>query len=76
MHRGAWRATVQGVAKSRTQLSNFTFTFIHKVMYVRYNFPGGSDSKAYVRYTKMNSIASLRSINGKIDHLGIYKNKF
>lgn len=34
------------------------------------------DSKAYVRYTKMNSIASLRSINGKIDHLGIYKNKF
>ena len=45
-------------------------------MYVRYNFPGGSDSKAYVRYTKMNSIASLRSINGKIDHLGIYKNKF
>ena len=27
MVRGAWRATVHGVAKSRTQLSNFTFTF-------------------------------------------------
>jgi len=28
MERGAWWATVHGVAKSRTQLSNFTFTFI------------------------------------------------
>ena len=27
MDRGAWRATVHGVAKSRTQLSHFTFTF-------------------------------------------------
>ena len=27
MDRGAWRATVHGVTKSRTQLSNFTFTF-------------------------------------------------
>ena len=25
--RGAWRATVHGVAKSRTRLSDFTFTF-------------------------------------------------
>ena len=28
--RGAWRATVQGVAKSRTQLSNFHFTSLHR----------------------------------------------
>ena len=27
MDRGAWRATVHGVAKSWTRLSNFTFTF-------------------------------------------------
>ena len=27
MDGGAWRATVQGVAKSRTRLSDFTFTF-------------------------------------------------
>ena len=27
MDRGAWWATVHGVMKSRTQLSNFTFTF-------------------------------------------------
>ena len=27
MGRGAWRATVQGVTKSRTRLSDFTFTF-------------------------------------------------
>ena len=26
MHRGAWQATVHGVAKSRTRLSDFTFT--------------------------------------------------
>ena len=27
MHGGAWQATVHGVAKSQTQLSDFTFTF-------------------------------------------------
>ena len=27
MDRGAWQASVQGVTKSRTQLSDFTFTF-------------------------------------------------
>ena len=27
MDRGAWWATVHGVAKSRTQLNDFTFTF-------------------------------------------------
>ena len=27
MNRGAWQATVHGVAKSRTLLSDFTFTF-------------------------------------------------
>ena len=28
MDRGAWQATVHGVTKSQTQLSNFTFTFL------------------------------------------------
>ena len=27
MDKGAWRATVHGVARSRTRLSDFTFTF-------------------------------------------------
>ena len=27
MDRGAWKAAVQGVARSQTRLSNFTFTF-------------------------------------------------
>ena len=27
MNRGAWQATVHGVAKSRTRLSDFPFTF-------------------------------------------------
>ena len=30
MDRRAWKATVYGVAKSRTQLSDFTFTFLFK----------------------------------------------
>ena len=29
MYGGAWWASVHGVAKSRTQLSDFTFTFMH-----------------------------------------------
>ena len=29
MDRGAWQAAVCGVAKSRTRLSDFTFTFMH-----------------------------------------------
>ena len=29
MDGGAWQATVRGVTKSRTRLSNFTFTFMH-----------------------------------------------
>ena len=28
MDRGAWQATVHGVAKSRTRLSDFTFTIV------------------------------------------------
>ena len=35
MDLGAWQATIHGVAKTWTQLSDFTFTF-----------PGGSDGKA------------------------------
>ena len=41
MDRGAWRPTVHGVEKSRTQLSDFTYTFtldILKVCYVFYIF--------------------------------------
>ena len=40
MDGGAWRATVHGVTKSRTRLSDFTFTFMANT-----GFPGGSDSK-------------------------------
>src|SRR5574341_1377791 len=29
MDREAWRAAIHGVANSRTQLSDFTFTFVH-----------------------------------------------
>ena len=42
MDRGAWWATVHGVSKSQTQLSDFT----HSLTIILRNFPGGSDSKA------------------------------
>ena len=36
MYRGAWQVTVHGVAKSQTQLSDFTFTFFHFIIYGLY----------------------------------------
>ena len=41
MDRGAWQVTVHGVAKSRTQLSDFTFTF-------KSYFPDSSNGKESV----------------------------
>ena len=32
MDRGAWKAAVHGVTKSRTRLSDFTFTFHFQVL--------------------------------------------
>ena len=41
MERGAWWATIHGVAKSRTRLSDFTFTFLSLIM-------GFIDTKTWV----------------------------
>ena len=38
MDGGAWRATVHGAAKSRTRLSDFTFTFLKANSFTE---PGG-----------------------------------
>ena len=55
MDGGAWWATVHGVAKSWTRLSDFTFTF-----------PGGSDGKASV-YNEgdLGSIPGLGRFHGE-----------
>jgi len=47
MDRGAWRATVHGVTKSQTQLSDYHFQKGYKLVMFRYTlgFSGGSDSK-------------------------------
>ena len=37
MEGGTWWATVHGVPKSRTQLSDLTFTFIYTYLYMRIN---------------------------------------
>ena len=34
MDKGAWQATVHGVAKSRTRLSDFTFTYYELTFYI------------------------------------------
>ena len=41
MDRGAWLATVHGVAKSQTQLSNFTLTSGKNVIIVHSGYPWG-----------------------------------
>ena len=38
MDRGAWQATVHGVAKSQTQISNFTFTLTNLNFKINYPF--------------------------------------
>ena len=41
--RRAWPATVHGVGKSQTRLSNYTFTFkLHTFKVYVWDFPGGS----------------------------------
>ena len=47
MDGGAWWAIVHGVAKSRTRLSDFTFTFTlcHKYLAKLLGFPGGGSGK-------------------------------
>ena len=42
MDGGAWQATVHGVAKSQTRLSNFSFTFTFTLYLIQKGFPGGS----------------------------------
>ena len=45
MDRGAWRATIHGVAKSRTLLSDFTHTHTHTHTHIILGFPCGSAGK-------------------------------
>ena len=42
MDRGAWQAAVHGVAKSRTRLSDFTFTFLQNLSKLFKNIFGGT----------------------------------
>ena len=45
MDRGAWRAAAHGVAKSRTRLSDFTFTLLGRVSLGEdKKCPGGGDA--------------------------------
>ena len=58
MEEGAWWATVHGVAKSRTRLSNFSYA-------VSWGFPVGSDSKeSACNVEDLSSIPGLRRSPG------------
>ena len=55
MDREAWHAAIHGVAKSRTRLSNFTFTFKKDMARVNVNTLGISELK-WTRMGKFNSV--------------------
>ena len=58
---GTWLATVHGVAKSRTRLSDFTHLWGSKMYIENWIFPGGSDGKApaYNAYRVGDGVQSL-----------------
>ena len=47
MDRGAWQATVYGVAKSQTRVSNFTFTFYKEVLFMKKNLKAHIQKKLF-----------------------------
>ena len=77
MDRGAWWATVHGVAKSGTWLSNFTFTFKSKR-------PGSKGCIVYnymhMTFWKRQSYRNIEQINGYQELKGevsfVYYNRF
>ena len=57
MDRGAWQTTVYGVAKSRTQLSDFTFTFTLLNLYAEYIMrnTGLEEAQAGIKIARRNN---------------------
>ena len=60
MDRGAWQATVHGVAKSQTRLSNFTFTFILPEHKSEFFAAAGNNSTAREATTSSNLLPCLQ----------------
>ena len=60
MDRGAWQATVHGVAKSQTRLSNFTFTFILPEHKSEFFAAVGNNSTAREATTSSNLLPCLQ----------------
>ena len=52
MDRGAWWATVHGVAKSQTQLSDFIFTFTNTHIYI-YTHEESQNSPTKIKYSRL-----------------------
>ena len=75
MDRGAWQAAVHGVAKSRTRLSNFTFTFhlhaLEKVMathssVLAWRIPGMGEPGGFAVYGVAQSWTRLKWLSSSI----------
>ena len=84
MDRGAWWATVHGVARSRTQLSDFTFTFHFHALetemathssVLAWRIPGmgepnGLPSMGLQSRTRLKRLSGSSSSIGCLNHLG------
>jgi len=68
MDGGAWRPTVHGVAKSRTRLSDFTFTF---TLYsnLKKSYDKTFWKRIYIYIYKMKSLCCATEINNTINQL-------
>ena len=67
MDRGAWWATVHRVSKSRTRLSDFTFTF----PFSRY-FPSAYQKSVLILLEQNTLLSSAKNCHGKYRNLQIF----
>ena len=72
MDRGVWRATVHGVTKSQTQLSNFTLLLVLPSMGVKLshaNIPVLSLSKGQLSLPRGRMLRIIHALGGEPRHV-------
>ena len=72
MDGGAWWATVHGVAKSRTQLSDFTFTFHFNKLDIEGYFPRNRKKIIFKNYSFniVNEVLKVLLLNSETNKDG------
>ena len=71
MDRGAWRATVHGVAKSRTRPSDFHFHFTFPVDVLRGFSNTHTDSSLKMGYSSERTSASLGGVSASVVSMAV-----